>query len=216
MPEVKLTIPCYEERYAREITRLLYAYQGRSGAGPKLMERYQQFASGDTKFDTPMGVYAFAGVLLVGGITFFVHNDWVFLECGYVEEEYRGLGIYTSIMEEIEWMSREKNLSGMFVSTYTFEAPALYERLGFTLGGVMHDCPMGNTSLDYIKKFDVPGAIREPTKYDERVVEMRYLLSVLSKELYDEKLVNRVVELSSELSRCEFGDGSGGGLHVLR
>lgn len=198
--DVSITIPCYEEKYARGITTQLYKYQGETGEGAKLMDRYKRFVAGEVRFEAPMGVYALVDGLLVGGLTFFAHNDWIFLESGYVDKHYRNLGIYTNLMAEVESMARREGLSGIYASTYTFEAPVLYEKMGFVLGGVMHDCPMGNTSLDYIKKFDVPGAIREPLEYDERVVEMRYLLSVLSKELYSEKLVNRVVELSRMLA----------------
>lgn len=104
----------------------------------------------------PQGIYAIsARGKVVGGLTFYVHNDWVFLLCGYVREAWRGSGLYRRMLEDIEGRARTLGLSGIFVSTYDFEAPALYERLGFKRGAEMPNCPRGNTSIDFFKAVDV-------------------------------------------------------------
>lgn len=98
------------------------------------------------------GIYAVSGNELIGGLTFRIHNDWVFLCCGYVLPEYRGQGIYSAFVHEIEDMAVKRGLSGLFVSTYTFEAPYVYEHMGFKKGAVLEDLPKGNTNIDYYKK----------------------------------------------------------------
>lgn len=99
----------------------------------------------------PYGAFAFSGCALSGGITFNIHNDWVWLQCGYVCAEMRRQGIYKSLLDLIESWARKVGISGIIVSTYDFEAPAVYERLGFTRGTVLPNCPKGNTSIDYYK-----------------------------------------------------------------
>lgn len=100
-----------------------------------------------------IGIYAFNNGEFVGGLTYRIQNDWIFLCCGYVLPEYRGRRIYSTFIYEIEKMAAKQNLSGIFVSTYTFEAPHIYEHLGFTRGAVLEDLPKGNTNIDYYKHF---------------------------------------------------------------
>lgn len=104
------------------------------------------------------GAFAFSGGELSGGLTFNVYNDWVWLQCGYVCAELRRQGIYKSLLNFIESWAQKVSISGIFVSTYDFEAPAVYERLGFTRGAVLGNCPKGNTSIDYYKELMEEGA----------------------------------------------------------
>jgi len=101
------------------------------------------------------GLYAFCGDELIGGLTLDLRDDWVFLGCGFVLPEYRNRGIYKHIMQLIEERARSLNISGIFVSTYEFEAPHIYESLGYTKGCVLRNMPKGNTSIDYYKCFDI-------------------------------------------------------------
>lgn len=102
----------------------------------------------------PEGVFAFApnGELL-GGLTYRVYNDWVFMEQGFVWPLYRRMGIYADLIGTLEQAARSAGLVGMEVWTYTWEAPAVYEALGFKRGAVLRDFPRGNTSIEYQKYF---------------------------------------------------------------
>ena len=104
------------------------------------------------------GAFAIAGDELLGGVTFNAHNDWVWLQCGFVYEPQRRQGIYRSLLEIVERWAKESGMSGIFVSTYDFEAPLVYERLGFTRGAVLGNCPKGNTSINYYKELMKEGA----------------------------------------------------------
>lgn len=92
---------------------------------------------------------------LLGGVTFQIHNDWLFLGSGFVWEPYRGKGVYSALMHELEALARRLELSGIDIWTYEWEAPALYEALGFTRNGIHHNFPKGNTAIEYIKEFEV-------------------------------------------------------------
>lgn len=99
----------------------------------------------------PYGAFALSGKEVLGGLTFDIYNDWIWLQCGFVRAEQRSRGIYRSLLDIIELRARKAGISGIFVSTYDFEAPAVYERLGFTRGAVLPNCPKGNTTINYFK-----------------------------------------------------------------
>ncbi len=98
-----------------------------------------------------LGCYATSRGVLLGGLLYSIHREWIFLSSGFVWPEHRGRGIYSAIMREIEGYAMKKRCNGIFVSTYTFEAPHIYEHWGFTKGSVLPDMPRGNTSIDYFK-----------------------------------------------------------------
>lgn len=97
-----------------------------------------------------IGCYATSRDVLLGGLLFSHHHEWIFLSSGFVWPEYRDRGVYSAIMHSIEAYA-EEDCNGIFVSTYTFEAPHIYEHWGFTKGSVLPDMPRGNTSVDYFK-----------------------------------------------------------------
>lgn len=130
--------------YANMVENWLVDYENKNGNGIN-RERVAEPFNG-------MGIYAMDGNALVGGLTFRIQNDWIFLCCGYVLPEYRGRRIYSTFIFELEHMAAERGLSGIFVSTYTFEAPRVYEHLGFMKGATLEDLPKGNTNIDYYKK----------------------------------------------------------------
>lgn len=102
----------------------------------------------------PEGIFAYSldGKLL-GGLTLRIYNDWVYLEHGFVWPEYRRQGIYAELIAIVERSAREQGLTGLDVWTYEWEAPDVYEALGFSANGCLHDFPRGDTTIHYIKDF---------------------------------------------------------------
>ena len=97
------------------------------------------------------GIYALDGDELIGGILFYPFCDWVYLWKGFVREEYRRHGIYKGLIHNMERLAVSNEMNGIFLATFEFEAPHVYERLGFTKGCVMPNCPKGNTRIEYYK-----------------------------------------------------------------
>lgn len=137
------------------ITGAVLKNSAKLGSGKKIKERYRKYKIGAEKYNAPVGIFAMIDNVLVGGITYHLQNDWVFLHCGYVWEQYRGMGVYSELMKTLETAARNKGMSGLFVSTYDFEAPKVYEHMGFSKGAILTNCPDGNTSIDYFKDFSV-------------------------------------------------------------
>lgn len=138
----------------RAIELAVFRFEAEHGVGERLKAQYTRFLAG-AKNNAPLGVFALVNGVLVGGLTYHLHNDWVFIHCGYVSEQYRGTGVYSAIMSNLETHAKAFGLSGLMVSTYTFESPEIYEHMGFLRGCVLTNCPEGNTSIDYCKDFFV-------------------------------------------------------------
>ena len=97
------------------------------------------------------GIYALDRNRLIGGLLFTLHNDWIFINIAYVQPKYRGSGLFSLMVGQLEKYGRKRGVAGMHVSTFDFEAPHIYEHMGFVRGCVMPDCPRGNTSIDFVK-----------------------------------------------------------------
>lgn len=135
------------QTYIRQVMQAILDFEAEHGQGIKARVA-------DKIGLSPEGAFAFSlnGALL-GGLTFQVYNDWVFLEYGFVWPLYRRTGIYAELIGCIEQFARKAGLVGLHVWTYEWEAPAVYEALGFTSNGALRNFPRGNTLIHYIKEF---------------------------------------------------------------
>lgn len=147
MPEIEI-VHSSDKYYIECITEALYLFEAENGKC--MADRYGQRFDDNAK----VGIFALDGNKPVGGITYHLASGLVYLHCGYVFEEYRGKGVYRSLLKTLEDVARAKGFSGVWVSTYNFECPALYKKMGYTKGTVLHNCPEGNTSSDNYKEFE--------------------------------------------------------------
>lgn len=61
-------------------------------------------------------------------------------------------------MRDAEAEARRRGLSGIWLDTWTFQAPGFYQRLGFTECGRIRDDPPGHDRIFYVKRFADGGA----------------------------------------------------------
>ena len=79
------------------------------------------------------------------------------LDILWVEEKYRKQGIGSALIRKAERAAREKGCRFMTLGTFDFQARPLYEKFGFTVCGIIEDCPTkGHTHYDMIKRLDGP------------------------------------------------------------
>ena len=77
------------------------------------------------------------------------------LDILWVEEKYRKQGIGSALICRAERAAREKGCRFMTLGTFDFQARPLYEKFGFTVCGIIEDCPTkGHTHYDMIKQLD--------------------------------------------------------------
>jgi GNAT superfamily N-acetyltransferase len=90
---------------------------------------------------------------VIGGLTGYALYDWMFVQFLAVPEELRGQGHGRRLMEEAEAWARDNGLAGMWLDTFSFQAPEFYEKLGFTVFGTIEDHPPGSRRHFLSKRF---------------------------------------------------------------
>lgn len=69
----------------------------------------------------------------------------------WVHKDYRGQGLGKQLMHEAESIAKGKGCSLIHLSTFDFQAPDFYKKLGFIIFGELDNSPMGH-KLCFLKK----------------------------------------------------------------
>jgi GNAT superfamily N-acetyltransferase len=69
--------------------------------------------------------------------------DWLILRYLWVEEKRQKNGIGTNILKEIEKLASERNLLGIHLDTFEFQAKEFYVKNGFSIFGEINNHPIG-------------------------------------------------------------------------
>ncbi len=83
---------------------------------------------------------------------------WGYISYGYLFVELlcmgpaRGQGIGTAVMALAEEEARRHGCVGIWLDTFTFQAPEFYQKLGFTAFGRIADHPPGQARIFYLKR----------------------------------------------------------------
>ena len=92
---------------------------------------------------------------VVGGLTGVFNWNWLYIEMLAVEREHRGLGFAKQLVERAERLAQLKSCAGLWVDTFTFQAPDFYLGLGFEAFGDLHDYPQGQRRI-FLRKLIKP------------------------------------------------------------
>ena len=65
----------------------------------------------------------------------------------------RGLGLGRKTMELAEAEAKRRGLLGIWLDTWTFQAPGFYPKLGFVECGRITEYPPGHDRIFYVKRF---------------------------------------------------------------
>lgn len=80
---------------------------------------------------------------LVGGITGYIGWRWQYIDILWVSEEYRGLGLGSSLLKKSEKIALGKNVVGIFLGTTDFQAKAFYLNHGYKIFAIKKNFPKG-------------------------------------------------------------------------
>ncbi len=80
-----------------------------------------------------------------GGITGGVWGGWLHIVALWVDEDLRGRGLGRELVLAAEAEARTAGAGHAFLETHSFQAPGLYEKLGYAAFGVLEDYPPGQT-----------------------------------------------------------------------
>ena len=82
-----------------------------------------------------------------GGVTGGVWGGWLHIVALWVDEPLRGRGLGRALVVAAEAEGRAAGARQAFLETHSFQAPGLYERLGYVLVGELDDYPPGERQL---------------------------------------------------------------------
>lgn len=92
---------------------------------------------------TLLGVFAERDEVIIGGATGFSQWGWLFIEYLWVVDEVRGQGLGATLLERSEMAGRERGCGAVWLDTFSFQAPAFYERFGYRQFGQLDGYPPG-------------------------------------------------------------------------
>lgn len=93
-----------------------------------------------------------------GGLIGFIQWDWLYIEILAVDQRLRGQGWGRRLIDAAEAIAADEKCVGLWLSTFTFQAPDFYDRIGFTLCGRIDDYPPGHSRLFFKKEI---GRVRQ-------------------------------------------------------
>ncbi|SDH85203.1 GNAT family N-acetyltransferase [Pseudomonas panipatensis] len=88
---------------------------------------------------------------LVGGLFGHSGMGWLYIDYLWLHATQRGAGLGAHLLALAEEEARRRGCVGVFLYTYSFQAPGFYQKQGFEVMGVLEDCPPGHQRL-YLKK----------------------------------------------------------------
>ncbi len=74
------------------------------------------------------------------------------IEILWVKEDCRNRGYASALVKDVETIAKEKNCKISHLDTFDFQARGFYEKLGYTVFGVLEDCPEGHSRYYMSKK----------------------------------------------------------------
>ena len=97
--------------------------------------------------EQPLDALAFdAGGRLVGGLLGRTRWDWLEIQEVWVAEAHRQMRVGQRLVREAETAARARGCRHAYLRTYSFQALAFYERLGYRVVGELDGWPPGHTS----------------------------------------------------------------------
>lgn len=71
----------------------------------------------------------------------------------WVDPAWRGQGYGKSLLESAEAEARSRGCKVILISSYSFQAPAFYQKYGYELAWQLHDFPPGYQHCYLVKRF---------------------------------------------------------------
>jgi GNAT superfamily N-acetyltransferase len=126
--------------------------------------RIKKIEQGLNAFNTESGVsisepQSFAliseddGGRFLGGAKVRIFAGWLELSWLYVAEKRQGTG--SRLMEVIEKQARQSMCAGIFLNTFSFQAPEFYKKHGFVVFGEIPAFIEGHSRLYMMKRFNM-------------------------------------------------------------
>lgn len=91
---------------------------------------------------------------IVGGLYGSTAFSHLWIDLLFVPESVRGLGIGRKLITQAEAEAMRRGCRAATLDTFSFQARGFYERLGYSVFGVLNDCPPGHSRFYLTKQLD--------------------------------------------------------------
>ena len=127
----------------------------------------------------------------------------------WVKEECRGRGYATALMNYAEETAIKAGGKISHLDTFDFQARGLYEKLGYTVFGVLEDCPEGHCRYYMSKKLQ--SSVKDNLRnFYNREAERRDKSRKQSWKLEERKAFLELAKAENKQTLLELGAGTGG------
>lgn len=89
---------------------------------------------------------------IIGGVLAEIYWNVLHINILWVKESYRNKGYATALLNDVENIAKEMNCKTAHLDTFDFQAKSLYEKRGYTVFGVLEDCPENHKRYYMSKK----------------------------------------------------------------
>jgi ribosomal protein S18 acetylase RimI-like enzyme len=80
---------------------------------------------------------------VIAGLYGFTWGDWLEVKFVWVHPEHRGRGLARRLLEMAEVEARARGCHSAWLDSYTFQAPTMYQKLGYHVFGRLQNYPDG-------------------------------------------------------------------------
>lgn len=87
----------------------------------------------------------------VGGLIGNTHGNWLFVKYLWVKEDQRGQNIGSELLKQAEETAKERGCRYAFLDTFSFQAPAFYEKHGYTNVFILEEYPVSGKRYYFTK-----------------------------------------------------------------
>lgn len=88
---------------------------------------------------------------IVGGLWGSLYWKWLFIEQFVIPPLYRGQGLGTSLLQQAENIALQRGCMGVWLFTFSFQAPQFYRKRGYSEFSQIADYPPGERCLYFCK-----------------------------------------------------------------
>jgi GNAT superfamily N-acetyltransferase len=112
---------------------------------------FNALAGAPTKF-RPLGVVVrTADGKALGGLWGWTAWDWLFVQLFWLPEALRGAGLGTTLLRRAEAEAVQRGCRGVWLDSFSFQAPEFYRQQGYEVFGALDDYPPGHRRV-FLKK----------------------------------------------------------------
>lgn len=117
-----------------------------------LLEELKEKTGKTDRNERRISLAAQEGQTYMGGLVADVMFESCYIDLLAVKKEFRGKGIASKLLKELEKMLSEAGIRILFLNTQDYQAKDFYLKLGFTIAGEMKDVPFAGTTRYFLYK----------------------------------------------------------------